>query len=113
MAGPGLVLVSRKNLTFFAYEKVPNGVDVIAGAANLDKSNLAERAPSGAPAARPGHVILSFDVEEHHRIEASASLMITPSRQAHYRARVEPQTYWLLEQLGRHAVKATFFVVGQ
>jgi len=101
-------------LTFhFAYEKAPNGVDVIAGAANLDKSHRAERAPSGAPAARPGHVILSFDVEEHHRIEASASLMITPSRQAHYRARVEPQTYWLLEQLGRHAVKATFFVVGQ
>jgi polysaccharide deacetylase family protein (PEP-CTERM system associated) len=58
-------------------------------------------------------VVLSFDVEEHHRIEAAAGLTIDPALQEHYRQRVGPMTYWLLELLATHAIKATFFVVGE
>src|SRR5574341_2148785 len=57
--------------------------------------------------------ILSFDVEEHHRIEAAAGLPIPETLQAHYRNRLEYSTRWLLDQLERFALKATFFVVGQ
>ena len=64
-------------------------------------------------AARPGYVILSFDVEEHHRIEAAKDLTLPPSVQARYRKRLAPPTLWLLEQLEQFAIKATFFVVGQ
>ena len=58
-------------------------------------------------------VILSFDVEEHDRIEAAAGLAFDPARRDHYRSRVAPTTRWLLEQLDRHGIHATFFVVGQ
>ena len=34
--------------------------------------------------------ILSFDVEEHHRIEAAAGLEIAPELKAHYGERVGP-----------------------
>jgi polysaccharide deacetylase family protein (PEP-CTERM system associated) len=61
----------------------------------------------------PTHIILSFDVEEHDRIEAAAGLTISPALQAHYRGRVEPATRWLLDQLGEHGIRATFFIVGQ
>jgi polysaccharide deacetylase family protein (PEP-CTERM system associated) len=61
----------------------------------------------------PLQVILSFDVEEHDRIEAAAGLCLQPILKAHYRARLEPSTHWLLEQLGRQGIEATFFIVGQ
>jgi polysaccharide deacetylase family protein (PEP-CTERM system associated) len=61
----------------------------------------------------PAPIILSFDVEEHYRIEAAAKLRVGPALQAHYCTRLEPSTGWLLEVLERHAIKATFFVVGQ
>jgi polysaccharide deacetylase family protein (PEP-CTERM system associated) len=57
--------------------------------------------------------ILSFDVEEHHRIEAAAGLPIHPSLQAHYGERMDVSTRWLLDQLDRYDIKATFFIVGQ
>jgi polysaccharide deacetylase family protein (PEP-CTERM system associated) len=57
-------------------------------------------------------VILSFDVEEHHRIEAAAGLNCPPAVQAQYGARMEKATQWLLEELNRHNIRATFFVVG-
>ena len=38
-------------------------------------------------------VILSFDVEEHHQIEAAAGLSVPPAAQAHYRERLGPPTY--------------------
>ncbi|MCI0459246.1 MAG: polysaccharide deacetylase family protein [Gemmataceae bacterium] len=64
---------------------------------------------------RPYHtdIILSFDVEEHFRIEAAAALSIDPALKAHYCDRLEPATRWLLDQLARFDAKATFFVVGQ
>jgi polysaccharide deacetylase family protein (PEP-CTERM system associated) len=57
-------------------------------------------------------VILSFDVEEHHLIEAAAGLTVPPAAQAHYRERLGPPTYWLLEELAAHDIRATFFIVG-
>ncbi len=70
----------------------------------------AARAVSGddAPA-----IVLSFDVEEHHRIEAAAHLRLDPSLTATYAARLGPSTRYLLEQLDEHGIKATFFVVGE
>jgi polysaccharide deacetylase family protein (PEP-CTERM system associated) len=68
-------------------------------------------APSDAP--RPLQVVLSFDVEEHFRIEAAARLEIDHSRKVHYRERLEISTRWILDQLDEHQAKATFFVVGQ
>jgi polysaccharide deacetylase family protein (PEP-CTERM system associated) len=57
-------------------------------------------------------VILSFDVEEHHRIEAAAGLAIPTELQNHYAERMEVATRWILEELGQRDIKATFFVVG-
>jgi polysaccharide deacetylase family protein (PEP-CTERM system associated) len=57
--------------------------------------------------------ILSFDVEEHYRIEAAAGLAIEPALKIHYQERLGPPTYWLLDELDRFDIKATFFVVGE
>jgi polysaccharide deacetylase family protein (PEP-CTERM system associated) len=57
--------------------------------------------------------VLSFDVEEHFRIEAAAGLTIAPALQAHYRERLDDSTRWLLDQLDERNIKATFFIVGQ
>jgi len=56
--------------------------------------------------------ILSFDVEEHWRIEAASGLTFDAARRDYYAARVGPATRWILEQLARFDQKATFFVVG-
>src|SRR5262245_36906590 len=58
-------------------------------------------------------VVLSFDVEEHHKIEAAAGLDCPPDRAAHYADRMESATRWLLEALGSRGLRATFFVVGE
>jgi polysaccharide deacetylase family protein (PEP-CTERM system associated) len=63
--------------------------------------------------ARTPRVVLSFDVEEHHRIEAAAGLDISPELKAHYAERVGSSTRWILEQLGERGIKATFFIVGE
>src|SRR5579864_7204809 len=65
------------------------------------------RSPSSA------QIVISFDVEEHDRIEAAAGLAVDPSLKSQYRERVGPATRWLLEQLARQEAKATFFIVGQ
>ena len=59
------------------------------------------------------HVVLSFDVEEHFRIEAAAGLAIALDLKHHYCERLAPSVSWLLDQLERRAIKATFFVLGQ
>jgi polysaccharide deacetylase family protein (PEP-CTERM system associated) len=71
--------------------------------------------PLGEPPAQEelSQVILSFDVEEHDRIEAAAGLAVGPALKAEYRRRVEPATRWLLDELARFDVKATFYVVGE
>jgi len=58
-------------------------------------------------------VILSFDVEEHDRIEAAYGLTVSPGLKAHYRDRLDYSTRGLLDFLAERDIKATFFVVGQ
>jgi polysaccharide deacetylase family protein (PEP-CTERM system associated) len=58
-------------------------------------------------------VVLSFDVEEHFRIEAAFGLEIADSLRENHRQRVEVMTYWLLERLAAHQARATFFIVGE
>jgi polysaccharide deacetylase family protein (PEP-CTERM system associated) len=58
-------------------------------------------------------LLLSFDVEEHHRIEAAARLSVNAPQREHYRDRLELSTRWLLEELARRMIKATFFVLGE
>jgi polysaccharide deacetylase family protein (PEP-CTERM system associated) len=58
-------------------------------------------------------IILSFDVEEHYRIEAAAGLTISSRLKTHYCQRLDVSTRWLLDELGRRDIKATFFIVGQ
>ena len=57
--------------------------------------------------------VASFDVEEHHRIEAAVGLSCPPERQAEYARRMESTTRDLLDQLARAKVQATFYVVGE
>ena len=73
---------------------------------------LPHRAPTGG-GADDLRVILSFDVEEHHRIEAAAGLAIDPGLAEHCAGRVGPPTRWILERLAEREIRATFFVVGQ
>ncbi len=58
-------------------------------------------------------IILSFDVEEHHRIEAAAHLTCPTDQQSEYRRRMEVATRWLLDELAAKDIRATFFVVGE
>ncbi len=70
--------------------------------------------PEGRAAVVPdAPVILSFDVEEHDRIEAAAGLVIDPALKEEYRARLDPSTRWLIDQLAEREIRATFFIVGQ
>src|SRR5437879_9171746 len=58
-------------------------------------------------------IILSFDVEEHFRIEAASNLAIGSELKAHYCDRLESSTRWLLDELAARDIRATFFIVGQ
>jgi polysaccharide deacetylase family protein (PEP-CTERM system associated) len=58
-------------------------------------------------------IILSFDVEEHFRIEAAAGLAIDPGLKARYCERLDSSTSWLLDLLAAAGANATFFVVGE
>src|SRR5262249_48453938 len=68
---------------------------------------------SAASAAEAMPAVLSFDVEEHHRIEAAARLEFAPPLREDYRRRMARATGWILEQLAARDIRATFFVVGQ
>src|SRR5947209_2507103 len=57
--------------------------------------------------------VLSFDVEEHHRIEAASGLVVGAALKRRYRVRMTDCTRWVLDSLAAAEVKATFFVVGQ
>jgi polysaccharide deacetylase family protein (PEP-CTERM system associated) len=69
--------------------------------------------PEGQASAVEAQTVLSFDVEEHYRIEAAAGLSIGDGLKAHYRERLGPSTHWLLDRLAEHDIRATFFVVGE
>jgi polysaccharide deacetylase family protein (PEP-CTERM system associated) len=58
-------------------------------------------------------IILSFDVEEHFRIEAAAALTIDPQTKAHYCDRLDASTNWILDCLAEAGAQATFFIVGE
>lgn len=73
--------------------------------------DVAAEHPAILEAAPP--VILSFDVEEHHRIEAASGLHVSDALKAHYAERAADSTRWLLDLLDRHQVRATFFIVGE
>jgi polysaccharide deacetylase family protein (PEP-CTERM system associated) len=77
-------------------------------------------APPGAEAPAPSPkapgtppVVLSFDVEDHHRIEAAAGLDVDPQLRGNYRERMAQATGWILELLAERGIHATFFIVGQ
>jgi polysaccharide deacetylase family protein (PEP-CTERM system associated) len=57
--------------------------------------------------------ILSFDVEEHHRIEAAAALDTPADRKAEYAGRMETATRRLLDQLAAGGARCTFYIVGE
>ncbi len=77
----------------------------------LAAQHSAPRMPQAAPAS--AQAILSFDVEEHYRIESAAGLTFAEDDRAYYRGRVELATCWLLDQLERFETRATFFVIGE
>lgn len=58
-------------------------------------------------------IALSFDVEEHHRIETAAHLDLPAGLRDVYARRMDDATRWLLDRLGERGITATFFVVGQ
>jgi peptidoglycan/xylan/chitin deacetylase (PgdA/CDA1 family) len=84
-----------------------NGVLLPAAGAALENS-VVPVSFDVAPA-----IVLSFDVEEHHGVEAAAKLQLDPALKEFYDARLEPSTRHLLDQLAEHRIKATFFVVGE
>lgn len=57
--------------------------------------------------------IASFDIEEHHRIEAAVGVAITPQLRAEYAARMEQATRRVMDQLAAHNIRGTFYVVGE
>ncbi|HEY1860218.1 MAG TPA: hypothetical protein VGG61_07680, partial [Gemmataceae bacterium] len=73
----------------------------------------ADPAAISEQAATAGPIILSFDVEEHYRIEAAAGLAVPTCLRAHCRERVDVMTRWLLDLLAERRLHATFFVLGQ
>jgi polysaccharide deacetylase family protein (PEP-CTERM system associated) len=66
----------------------------------------------GRGVVRP-RVCFTFDVEEHHRIEAAAGLVCPTDLQVEYARRMEDRTRWLLDTLAEFNARATFFIVGQ
>lgn len=61
----------------------------------------------------PAPLVLSFDVEEHDRIEAAAGLPVSGEAKRGYAARMEASTLRILEQLSAAKAPATFYIVGQ
>lgn len=57
--------------------------------------------------------IASFDIEEHHRIEAAVGLDVPDGLKTEYARRMESTTRRLLDRLATAGVRATFYVVGE
>jgi polysaccharide deacetylase family protein (PEP-CTERM system associated) len=69
---------------------------------------MTSRANAGKPS-----VLLTFDVEEHHRIEAAATLSFSVEQKKTYADRMESSTRRIADSLAAHQVRATFFIVGE
>ncbi len=57
--------------------------------------------------------IVSFDIEEHDRIEAAVGLSVSAELRADYAARMEVRTRRILDQLAAAKALATFYIVGE
>jgi polysaccharide deacetylase family protein (PEP-CTERM system associated) len=57
--------------------------------------------------------ILSFDIEEHHRIEAAAHLTVSDEEKRTYSWRMEASTRRIMDNLDAEDTKATFYIVGE
>ena len=79
--------------------------------ATLDAKTFREAVPTDQPGGFK--VILSFDIEEHFRIEAAAGLAVDAKLKAHYCDRLDTSTHWLLDVLADTQTQATFFIVGE
>ena len=102
------------------------GNDVRSGFFN-DRSTLtagpARTAPGPDGSAREGLAgrvpqrsipfVLSFDIEEHHRIEAAIGLDVPGTLKDDYHRRMCWATGWILEQLAERGITATFFIIGE
>jgi polysaccharide deacetylase family protein (PEP-CTERM system associated) len=78
------------------------------------QQDLAPGRLAGLSPGPPGlQIVLSFDVEEHDRIESAVGVTVPDELRAHYGDRVETATRWLLDELAGVGVKATFFVLGE
>ncbi|MCZ2341399.1 MAG: polysaccharide deacetylase family protein [Bacteroidales bacterium] len=78
-----------------------------AGPEESTAVSVAEHAPTQPT------VVLSFDVEEHHRIEAAAALSCPSDQRATYAVRMEETTRRILDRLAAYRVRATFYIVGE
>jgi polysaccharide deacetylase family protein (PEP-CTERM system associated) len=67
--------------------------------------------PPSSAGRLPSRVVLSFDVEEHYRIEAASHLASTSEQQATDIQRVDLSTHRLLDLLAESGAKATFYLV--
>jgi polysaccharide deacetylase family protein (PEP-CTERM system associated) len=81
---------------------------------SLPATSQATDPPFAAAGLRPS-LILSFDVEEHNRIEAAtaAGLTFSPELKGHYADRMEWITRQLLTRLAQTGTQATFYIVGE
>lgn len=81
--------------------------DLVSGAisSTRDSAEVSDRAL--------GPLVLSFDLEEHHRIEAARGLEVSAAVCETYRNRMSGTTGWILDRLEERGIRATFFVVGQ
>lgn len=85
---------------------------IVASGFRPERAKLPEQALRGEPLEPP--IVLSFDVEEHDRIEAAVGLPVSAGRRREYADRMAASTYRLLDQLAAAGnVPATFYVVGQ
>lgn len=94
--------------------RVRMGMETMKGVPQIaEKSDNAGIADSRGEINEAASVILTFDVEEHYRIESASALRVDADQIAYYSSRLDRSTHWLLELLQKTATKATFFVVGQ
>jgi polysaccharide deacetylase family protein (PEP-CTERM system associated) len=61
----------------------------------------------------PSSTILSFDVEEHHRIEAASGISCSSQERENYATRSVSTTRRLCQLLAESNTHATFFIVGE
>jgi polysaccharide deacetylase family protein (PEP-CTERM system associated) len=92
---------------------IDQGVLLATDSASVIRLDPAHERFAGARPLVEALTVVSFDVEEHFRIEAAVGLQIGPALKVHHGQRLEMSTRWILDQLDQAEVRATFFVVGE